>query len=331
MYSLEGYGRMVGDRIRMNLYLEAMRRAIHPESVVVDIGCGPGAMTLYACFLGARRVYGIDPGHSISLARELARANGFQDRVEFIQNLSTNVTLPVPADVIVADLRGTLPLFGRSIVSLNDARQRMLAPGGLMIPLRDSVMGAIVECPRLYREKICVWGRWGSALNMDAARRMSVNNGYRAYLPASSLLAEPRILKSLDYRVVNDIGLDAEPVWSVSRNGVIHGLCLWFDSELTPGFFLRNAPGQPKTIYGRLFLPLEEPIAVEAGCEIAARIRADLVDEEYVWRWDTSVNGKPRFSQSTFYGMAVVPTAVHGPRPASPRSAPHGSGRLGDE
>jgi hypothetical protein len=167
----------------------------------------------------------------------------------------------------------------------------------------------------LYREKICVWDNWGPALNiglnMAPARRMSVNNGYKAPLPASSLLAEPRILKSLDYRVVNDIGLDAEPVWSVSRNGIIHGFCLWFDSELAPGLSLSNAPGQPETIYGRIFVPLEEPVAVEAGCEIAARIRADLLAGEYVWRWDTSVNGERRFSQSTFYGMPVVPPHLH--------------------
>jgi hypothetical protein len=102
-----------------------------------------------------------------------------------------------------------------------------------------------------------------------------------------------------------------EPVWSVSRNGIIHGFCLWFDSELAPGLSLSNAPGQPETIYGRIFVPLEEPVAVEAGCEIAARIRADLLAGEYVWRWDTSVNGERRFSQSTFYGMPVVPPHLH--------------------
>jgi hypothetical protein len=61
-------------------------------------------------------------------------ANGYADRITFHQTLSSAITLPQPADVIVSDLRGVLPLMQHHIPAIVDARQRLLAPGGVLIP-----------------------------------------------------------------------------------------------------------------------------------------------------------------------------------------------------
>src|SRR5947209_15717175 len=120
MYSLEGYGKMAADRIRTSAYLTALAKTVKPGSVVVDLGCGPGLFALHACRLGAARVYAIEPSDSIQIARDLAHANGFASRIEFIQELSTHVALPERADLIVADLRGLLPLYCSSLSSMID-------------------------------------------------------------------------------------------------------------------------------------------------------------------------------------------------------------------
>ena len=65
----------------------------------------------------------------IELARELAVVNGYQDRIDFIQDVSTNVTLAEQADVLVSDLRGSFPLYRQHIPSVIDARERLLAAG----------------------------------------------------------------------------------------------------------------------------------------------------------------------------------------------------------
>ena len=64
------------------------------------------------------------------MAREIAAANGFADRIDFFQELSTEVELPERADVIVSDLRGVLPAYQHHIGAIADARERLLAPGG---------------------------------------------------------------------------------------------------------------------------------------------------------------------------------------------------------
>src|SRR5947208_14002021 len=101
MYTLQDYGKMLADRVRMEAYLEALRRAVFPGCVVIDLGAGPGIFSLYACRWGARRVYSIEPGESIHLLRELAAANGFADHIVAIQDYSLDVILPERADVII--------------------------------------------------------------------------------------------------------------------------------------------------------------------------------------------------------------------------------------
>src|SRR5262249_51191425 len=147
MYSLKGYGEMIADKVRMQAYARALRKAVRPGSVVVEIGTGPGVFAVLACQLGARRVYALESDPVIQVAREVAAANGYADRIEFIEDLSTNVTLPSRADVIVSDLRGLLPFFQSHLPSIVDARRRFLAPGGTLIPKQDAVWVGVVESP----------------------------------------------------------------------------------------------------------------------------------------------------------------------------------------
>src|SRR4029078_8599142 len=113
----------MADNVRMQAYEQALKLAVNSGSVVVDIGAGPGIMALLACRFGARKVYAIEPDESIHLAREIARANGFEDRICFLQQTSLEVELSEPADVIVSDLRGAQPLFKSHIPSIVDARE----------------------------------------------------------------------------------------------------------------------------------------------------------------------------------------------------------------
>ena len=115
MYSVHDYGRMIVDEVRMTAYVTALRAAVKPGSVVIDLGAGTGIFSLYACRFGAKKVYAIETNDAIDVARQIAAANGCADRIEFIQAVSTDVELPERADVIISDLRGSLPLFGQHL------------------------------------------------------------------------------------------------------------------------------------------------------------------------------------------------------------------------
>ena len=315
MYSLHSYGKMLADAPRMEAYVAALRRTVKPGSVVLDLGCGPGLFALVACQLGARRVYAVEPDNVIELAREAARANGFADRIEFFQSLSTEITLPERADVIISDLRGVLPWYQQHIPSITDARNRFLAPDGILIPDRDVLWAAVVDTPDRYEELVGPWRSNG--VNLSAATRVITNTWRKTRVTADELLVEPACWATLNYREIQNTDVSAEIVWQASRPGTAHGVAVWFDSELVDEIGFTNHPGAPELIYGTALFPFPQAVDVAEGDRIRFKLRADYVGDDYVWRWDTdfvSANEfdgpKASFEQSTFFGVPLSPAQL---------------------
>lgn len=315
MYSLSGYGSMIADRVRIDAYAQALRQAARPGSVVVDIGTGTGIFALLACQYGARKVYAIEPSDAIQVAREIAVANGYGQGIECMQNLSTAITLPERADVLISDLRGVLPLFQHHIPALADARQRLLAPGGVLIPQCDTLWAAVVEAPELYSRLVAPWDENSYGLDMQPARRMMTNTWCKGRVAPEQLLVEPQCWATLDYTTVDSPNVRTEVTWTVARAGIAHGLILWFDATLAEGVHFSNAPGESELIYGSAFFPFSTPVPLAACDTVSAILQARLVREDYVWRWNTRVQdcsgqSKAHFEQSTFLGVPLSPARL---------------------
>lgn len=318
MYSLSDYGSMIADRVRMDPYAYALKAAIRPDSVVLDIGAGTGIHALLACKFGARKVYAIEPNEAIHLAQELAQANGFADRIEFIQDVSTHVTLAEKADVVVSDLRGALPPFGLHIPSIIDARQRHLAPGGVLIPKRDTVWVALVEARDVYEDLIKPWNH-PYGLAMEEAKEIVLNSWIEDPIDtfgSGNLLTKAQIWAVLDYSTIDNSNIShASMVQKVTRDGTAHGLLLWFDAEIADGITIFNGPqsGKVAEVYGRGFFPLLEPVTLAKGDTITLDIRADLVGSQYNWNWHTRIHSgddpvaiKADFGQSTDFDRVKI-------------------------
>jgi protein arginine N-methyltransferase 1 len=318
MYSLDGYGSMVADRIRVNAYVEALRQTVREGACVVEIGTGPGIFAVVACQMGASRVYAIEPSTIIQVAREVAAANGCADKIEFFEEFSDRVTLPIRADVILSDLRGVLPLFQRHIPAIVDARRRFLAPGGTLIPRRDMLWAALVEAPEPYNGLVDPWDRNQLGQDLSAARCLAVNNIPRVRLTRDQLLSAHQLWATLDYRTVESFDVKGDLEWRVKRKGTGHGILVWFDADLAEGVGFSNAPSEPKTIYGSVFFPWTHPVSLEAGQVVAVCLEAKFVADDYVWRWVTRIeslegSGSPRidFEQSQLSGELLSVAQLH--------------------
>ena len=338
MYSIADYGTMMSDEVRMDAFVRALRQAVTPTSVVADIGTGTGIFALLACRFGARRVFAIEPDDAIEVAREIAAANGCADRIEFIQGISTQVTLPERADVIISDLGGVLPWFQQHIPSIADARRRLLAPGGTLIPQQDVAWAAVVELPESYGRQTKAWDSRRFGFDMDAARRIVVNTWNQARVTPDNLLTGLQRWATLDYRVVDNPDARAQITWAVTRSGTAHGLAAGFDRTVSEGIYLSNAPDaagavRPE-IYGTVFFPWQAPVALNAGDVVTVDLEARLLRDDYIWNWKTRVleQGRPgeekaNFAQSTFFGAPVSPGTLR-KRAASYRPTLSEDGRI---
>ena len=318
-YTVADYGAMIVDPVRMDRYVRALERAVRPGAIVVDIGTGTGIFALLACRFGARRVYAIEPEDVIQVASEIAAANGCADRIEFIQAMSTSVALPERADVIVSDLAGALPWFSQHIPSVIDARRRLLAPGGVLIPQRDTAWAAIVTVGELYRRWTGPWNGAAANLDMAAARRIIVNTTTSVHLAGENLLSEAQHWGLIDYATVEDPNVRHRITWTVTQRGTGHGFAAGFDRTLADGIWMSNAPdaadADRPTIYPTLFFPWPLPVELEIGDRITVQIDATLMREDYIWTWRTDIadeggKNKTAFTQSTFFGLPLSPLTL---------------------
>jgi protein arginine N-methyltransferase 1 len=316
-YSLSGYGEMIADRVRFEAFTQALRRGIRPGAVVMDIGTGPGCMAVLACKLGASRVYAIEPCAVIQIAREIAAANQCGDKIEFFEEFSTKVTIPVLADVIVSDMRGVLPLFGQHIPSIVDARRRFLASGGTLIARTDRIWAAIVDAPKEYSKIVDPWDRNPLGQDLGVARRKVLNEYRKARVTPDQLLTPPQLWAALDYTTVESPDIRGTLQWKIDRNGTGHGILVWFDMELADGVEFSNGPSSPEAIYGSAFFPWLKPVPLAAGQNVCVDLEAKLMENDYFWRWATQIAPAEnpgeiavRFEQSQLQGSVLSLSAL---------------------
>src|SRR5262249_53893836 len=97
---------------------------------------------------GARRVTTCEQVPTIAAtARAIVAANGFESSISVVSKKSTDMRLgvdvPERADVMVSEIFSSELLGERVLSSLEDAKRRLLAPGGKIVPAVASIVFAL--------------------------------------------------------------------------------------------------------------------------------------------------------------------------------------------
>eukprot|EP00966_Prymnesium_polylepis_P312746 7226942-Prymnesium_polylepis.1 len=146
------YKAMVDDEARTPLFEKAIQKRLQGregELVVLDIGTGPFAiLALIAARAGAKKVYAIEASpQAAALARKAVK--GARDvpagTIEVIEGFSTEVKLPEKADLVVAEIIGSIASEEGLHATIRDAQARHVkepsAPGSF-IPARCQTYAA---------------------------------------------------------------------------------------------------------------------------------------------------------------------------------------------
>jgi SAM-dependent methyltransferase len=302
---------LLNDPERMQLYRQAIMNTVRPGDAVLDVGCGSGILGFFACQAGARRVYAVERSDSIFLARRLAAANGFADRIEYINEDIKNVNLPEQVDIIVSELISNGVISQNMSEVIGYCRDHLLRTSGRIIPHQVDLLVAPIEDNALYR-RIQLPEKSVYDLDFKPLALYSRNNPISARIPAKALLSEGQIAYHYDApTAANSDRFDANLIFNVEKVGKLHGFCGWFSSVLSDGVVLSNKP--PWTaVWGNLFLPLLQPVDVEPGMKVELSLKGrDDSQMSSIWIWNTTVRSNNQIlaehRQSSFLGNIHKP------------------------
>jgi protein arginine N-methyltransferase 1 len=266
-------------------------------------------------------VYAIDSRPMIHLARDVAAANGCADRIEFIRDDSRRVTLPERADVIVCDATNVLPEF--QVPIMIDARRRLLASGGTLIPGADRLCAAVVHSPLRHEELVGVWTGRPLGLNLAPAHRRSSHAWLEQRFAPDEPVTAPACWATLEYHAQELTDIAGTLDTAVARRAVGHGLSVWVEADL-PG----PAAGGRRRLESlspdlAAFFPWPEAVDLLEGDRVIVTFEGRLAPHGYHWRWRTTVatrSGSTRaaFDQDTARHAGPARSAVARPGGAWP-------------
>ena len=289
---------------RSSLFQEAISQHLPPGAVVLDAGCGTGVLGLYCLQAGAEKVYAVDSTAALELAQQSYQRAGLASRAQFIRGSTFQTVLPEKVDVIVCDHVGFLGVDYGIVDLLADARKRLLKPGGLIIPGLLRLQVAAVQSEDVNR-RVRRWGQDDIPSEFHWIGQLSAHSKHSVQLKADALLTPAVTLGDIDLRVDQP----AFQQWTVQtqaeRDGTVHGVAGWFECLLAGEVWMTNSPLSPQSI-GRpqAFLPLDTPLAVQAGDEITIEIMMRPADHLIAWAVRHPRSGTES-RQSTWQGDIV--------------------------
>ena len=318
---LEFHRSMLDDRVRTGSFLKAILKTVNPGDVVLDLGCGTGVLSYFACMAGAKRVYAVEQGPIIELAKSICQHNGFQDQVTFYNDWSTHVDLPEEVNVIITETIGNLGFEEGVLGWVLDAKKRFLAEEGRIIPQSIEMVLVPTENPA-YHEDVNIWNQELYSLDFSPAHSLAVNNLLWADWSTGDLfLSKPASLVNIDLKQIENTDFSEQVSFVAQRDGLLHGLGGWFSAELTPGLVVSNAPPNQTPSWNQTFFPVEQPFKVSAGDRILAEIR--VRENAAHWEWQITVDGSgngsslsqggSRFVGKTLFGRLTSPVHQQSP------------------
>jgi len=292
---LSEHEEMLCDSVRVAAYHAGISRNVSKGDVVLDLGTGTGLLAFMASKAGASKVYAVEHSDFIEMAAEIASHNGFTN-IEFVQANSREYTPPEPVDVVIHEQMGD-ELFNENMLeNLLDLRDRVLKPGGCILPARFRLF---VE-PVSFRESMRVRRFWNIELpdgidlrpterSVVAARFDTGRNDQLWVRPGSveSTVGEPEPILDFDLNTLESVDsfqLDHVIKRQAASDTIVDGLCVWFETWFDSETVLSTSPLAPVTSWGNRMFRIDREIS--AGETVRYHLNLHNIVDASTWSFE---------------------------------------------
>ncbi|KAI8084389.1 S-adenosyl-L-methionine-dependent methyltransferase [Gilbertella persicaria] len=293
IYYFNGYAhndiheQMLKDRARTEAYRDFVyeNKDVFKDKIVLDVGCGTGILSMFAAKAGAKQVFSVDNSAIIEKAKLNVKENELDHIITCIRGKIEEIQLPVPqVDIIISEWMGYFLLFEAMLDSVLVARDRWLAPQGIMAPSQTRILMAALEDEEFKNDHIDYWNDvYGFKMS---AMKPTLNESIVDFIKPHSVVSNVVTLLDLPLQTITIQELDFVVPFTVQaqRDGTVHAFGGWFDTWFTRDghsipldrqaqkvegeVYMTTSPFGEDTHWKQTTFVLEKSIPVKAGDQI---------------------------------------------------------------
>src|SRR5215208_3845589 len=234
LHVFRGQGELLNDEVRNRAFWSAIRKHVRPGSSVLDIGSGTGIWAIAAALSGADRVVAVErDALLIPIIKNNLKENGVSDRVEVVHANSRRLKLNERFDLIVSETIGNQAFEEGIVPIMEDARERFLKPGGVLIPSQVAFVVAAAHFENDLKESpagVSMKYSYFQSLNLNVPLVLTNKSGLK-------IISSPKQLISVDLNQATkspDLGnLTAQ--WKHTDAAPINCFAVWAEITLARG------------------------------------------------------------------------------------------------
>jgi len=265
---------MLKDEVRTRTYMRSIvnNKHLFKDKIVMDVGCGTGILSMFAAKAGAKAVYGIECAGIANQAKEIVKANKLDHIVTILHGKVEEIVLPVEkVDIIISEWMGYFLLYESMLDTVLWARDKWLAPEGLLFPDKATLYVTAIEDAEYREDKINFWDNvYG--FDMSCIKELALVEPLVDVCEPHQVMSNTCSILDIDLYTVTKEELDFKSDFKLSfnRSDYCHALVAYFTVEFSKthtkvGFSTGPGPRSEYTHWKQTVFYLDTPVTASSG------------------------------------------------------------------